>query len=105
MPIVETPTTAASWLREMWERANPAASVDDFERIALQHALEHARADAAALWVLAEMNTPPDIIEFGERHKMPELAKHLWQSAFVAGWRAHHKASAGRQPDGAPPHE
>lgn len=90
MIIDETPSNGRNWHREMWEQANPAG--DEPEKSEMRRALEHAQADAAALWALAEMSTPADILEFGERHKIPALAKHLWQSAFVAGWRAHHMA-------------
>jgi hypothetical protein len=49
---------------------------------------EDALADEAAVWTLADIHMPPDIEEYGRRHKMPELAHYLWRSAFVQGWRA-----------------
>lgn len=83
--ITKTPTPWPGFCKT-WEEPGESEA-------ATRRALEDAKADEAALWALAELNTPPDIVEFGERHKMPELAKYLWQSAFVTGWRAHHRAT------------
>lgn len=70
------------WLRDREER-----------KAAERRALEDARADQAAVWALADYYLPPAVRELGERHKMPETTSEIWRAAFVAGWRACHRAA------------
>jgi hypothetical protein len=75
------------FLSSVWADTQRAAE------LAERRALEDARADAAAVWALADMSIPQDIQEFGTRHGIPELAKEVWRSAFIAGWRAYARSS------------
>jgi hypothetical protein len=45
------------------------------------------KAGAEALRYLAELQCPPDVVEFGRNHKIPLFAEVTWQGGFVAGWR------------------
>lgn len=72
-----------------WQRNAEAEAAAKAE---MDLALQNAKADEAALWTLAEMSITPDLREYGERHKIPNFALFLHQSAFVAGWRAAMKA-------------
>ena len=77
----DQPRNFASYRKQIGEQEAQAAREK-------REALQNARADAAALWALAEMSTPPDLREFGMRHKIENFAVHAWQTAFMAGWRA-----------------
>lgn len=48
---------------------------------------EKIEADAQAARYLAEMNCPPDLVEFGINHGIPTFAGVTWMSGFVQGWR------------------
>jgi hypothetical protein len=50
-----------------------------------QRAIADAKADASAVWALADFYLPPDMREWTAR---TELTAHAWRTAFVAGWRA-----------------
>ena len=39
------------------------------------------------------MNCPPDIVEFGMRHNIPNFAEQTWKAGFMAGLRAANKLS------------
>lgn len=54
--------------------------------------LDDAKADASAVWALAEFYVPPDLLEWGIRHRIPEFARVVFIHAFIAGWRAAHRA-------------
>lgn len=68
----------------------------DAESAAAKNAhLRRAAADAEATRYLAEMECPPDLIEWGERHRIPMFAEFTWMAGFVAGWRAAHSRRRG----------
>ena len=46
------------------------------------------RADAKAAALLAARECPPDLIEWGRLHRIPEFARATWQAGFLAGMRA-----------------
>ena len=50
--------------------------------------LENTKADAKAVWLLAEYYLPQDIKETAERWKMAEILPEIWRQAFIEGWRA-----------------
>jgi hypothetical protein len=49
---------------------------------------EKNAADAEAAIYLAQLHCPPDVVAFGNRHKIPEFAKLTWNAGFIQGWRA-----------------
>jgi hypothetical protein len=53
---------------------------------------QQVRADAKAVWALADYLMPADVKETAERWKMNETLQEIWRQAFIAGWRAAHKA-------------
>ena len=71
-------------LREVFARQQADADADQALRI------EQARADAKAVWALADYLMPPDVKESAERWKMSETLQDIWRQAFITGWRAAH---------------
>lgn len=68
---------AEIWAKEEAEqKAAEASMIDD------------AKADAKAVWALAEYLMPADFREMADRMKMSETMHELWRNAFIAGWRA-----------------
>lgn len=53
--------------------------------------IENARADAKAIWSLADHLMPADFKEMADRLKMSETMRELWRNAFIDGWRAAHR--------------
>ena len=51
-------------------------------------ALVAARADASALWDLADLYLPTGVRNFSAFFLTPKVASGIWRSAFVAGWLA-----------------
>ena len=51
-------------------------------------ALAAARADASALWNLADLYLPTGVRNFSALFFTPKVASGIWRSAFVAGWLA-----------------
>jgi hypothetical protein len=82
---------AASVMRDK-ERWHAEAMKQD---AAEQRALEDAKADASAVWALADFYLPPDLKGWAASHKIPEFTAHTWRSAFVAGWRAANRFNVG----------
>ena len=58
------------------------------QKAAEQRMVDDARADAKAIWALADFYLPPDVKEFFARRKMEETGCEMWRQAFAAGWRA-----------------
>lgn len=48
---------------------------------------ERAAAQAEAERILAEMNCPNDLIEWGKHHNIPTFAQVTWQHGFATGFR------------------
>ena len=71
---------------DMWEAEQRKQQAEQRERIEL------ARADARAVWTLADYLMPADVKETAERWKVNETLQEIWRQAFIAGWRAAHKA-------------
>ena len=42
---------------------------------------------------LVDVNCPPDIVEFGMRHNIPNFAEQTWKAGFIAGFKAAEKLS------------
>jgi hypothetical protein len=55
---------------------------------AMVRALEAARADASAVWDLADLYLPTGVRNFSALFFAPKVASGIWRSAFVAGWIA-----------------
>jgi hypothetical protein len=53
--------------------------------------IEDAKADARAVWALADHLMPPDVVEMGRALALEEVLKEAWRNAFIAGWRAAHR--------------
>lgn len=53
--------------------------------------IENARADAKAVWLLADQSVPADVREAAERWQMKETLIEIWRGAFIEGWRAAHR--------------
>lgn len=53
--------------------------------------IEDAKADAAAVWLLADYLMPADFKELARNMKMEATMQELWRNAFIAGWRAQHR--------------
>ena len=70
------------------------------QEAAERRALADALADQLALPVLADSLMPPDIREFGERHKIPQFSRATYINGFIDGWRAAHRALTQRRGDG-----
>lgn len=70
------------------EQFAQAARGDAEHKQAAEAAQEVVANESHALWALADLYIPPDIREYGARHKMPELTSEIWRAAFCAGWRA-----------------
>jgi hypothetical protein len=84
-----------SALLDRWAR-------DDAERRAAEaRAIADARADARAVWLLADLMIPTDVKEFAARLRVPELGAEIWRSAFITGWRMAHRPVG--EPDCAEP--
>jgi hypothetical protein len=80
--------------------AGPGLGMDEFDdrrakECWQQRALADAKADASAVWALADFYLPPDMKEWAAEHRIPELTAHAWRTAFVAGWRAAKRSNAG----------
>lgn len=74
-----------------WSKGSTMAEVwaKDAERKAQeQRMIEDARADAMAVWALADYCLPADWDEFAKRNGMPETLREMWRNAFIVGWRA-----------------
>ena len=50
--------------------------------------IANAKADAKAVWALADYLMPADTREMAERMMMSETMQEMWRNAFIAGWRA-----------------
>jgi Ni/Co efflux regulator RcnB len=74
-------------LGEIWDKERRAQKAEEAERI------ENARADAKALWHLADYSIPADVKEMAERWDMGSTLQEMWRGAFIQGWRAAHKRS------------
>jgi hypothetical protein len=71
------PTVGEIWQKEeMIRRAEEALMV------------ENAKADAKAVWPLADYYMPPDVREMADRWGMKETLIEMWRGAFIEGWRA-----------------
>ena len=53
--------------------------------------LENARADAKAVWQLADYYMPADVKEMAGLWKMENTLQEMWRGAFIEGWRAAHR--------------
>lgn len=53
--------------------------------------VENARADAQAIWLLADYCMPADFKEMSRDMGMEATLQEVWRNAFIAGWRAQHK--------------
>lgn len=53
--------------------------------------VENARADAKAVWLLADYYMPADIKEMAGLWKMESTLQEMWKGAFIEGWRAAHR--------------
>jgi hypothetical protein len=74
------PTLVEQWAKQDAEhRAKEARAIED------------ARADAKAVWLLADMMLPADVKELAQRWGMPETLVEIWRNAFITGWRAAHR--------------
>lgn len=60
------------------------------EEAQMLHAIAEARANANALWQLADMNVPGDVLETAARWGLTEVLPEIWRAAFIAGWRLAH---------------
>lgn len=47
----------------------------------------------------AERECPPDLIEFGARHKIEAFAVHTWQNGYRRGYEAALKRARREKPD------
>jgi hypothetical protein len=74
-------------LGEIWEKERREQKAEEADMI------ERARADAKAIWLLADYSIPADVKEMAERLKMKETMIEMWRGAFIEGWRAAHKRS------------
>ncbi len=54
-------------------------------------AIQNAKADAKAVWALADYMMPADFKEMARNMKMEATMQELWRNAFIAGWRAQHR--------------
>lgn len=70
---------------EMQSEADLEAAQRRAERMARNR---EAAANALAVECIARTQCPTDLIEWGERHRIPEFAQATWQAGFAAGWRA-----------------
>lgn len=69
-------------MAEIW------AKEDAERKAAEQRMIDDARADAQAVWALADYLMPADAREFAERMGMAETLQEMWRNAFITGWRA-----------------
>jgi hypothetical protein len=60
-----------------------------------KRAAEEALADAVALTSLAQHAIPANLKEWGRRNNIPKFAQAVWVNAYIAGWRACHRAMGG----------
>lgn len=72
-------------MAEIWAKEEAERNAQEAKMIA------NAKADAKAVWALADCLMPTDFLETAERLKMQETMREIWRSAFIAGWRAAQK--------------
>lgn len=72
-------------LGEIWAQEDRARKAEEARMI------ENARADAKAIWLLADYYMPADTKEMAERWNMKETLAEMWRNAFIEGWRAAHR--------------
>jgi hypothetical protein len=67
---------------EIWDRERRQQVAEEVRM------LEDTKADAKAIWLLAEYYLPQDIKDAAVRWKMENTLQEIWRQAFVEGWRA-----------------
>ena len=72
-------------MAEIW------AAEDREQKIEEQRHIENARADAKAVWLLADFYMPADVKEMAGLWKMENTLQEMWRGAFIEGWRAAHR--------------
>jgi Ni/Co efflux regulator RcnB len=72
-------------MAEIW------AAEDRERKIEEQKQIENAKADAKAVWALADYYLPADVKEMADRWKMGSTLQEMWRGAFIEGWRAAHR--------------
>lgn len=72
-------------LLQIFERERREQEIEELKRI------ENARADARAVWALADFYLPGDVVETADRLGVKETMSEVWRNAFIAGWRAAHR--------------
>ena len=72
------------WAQESAERQAQAEAEE-------RRKIEDARADAKAVWALADYYMPADVKQMAERWGMQETLIEMWRGAFIEGWRAAHR--------------
>jgi predicted N-formylglutamate amidohydrolase len=70
---------------EIWDRQDRMQKVEEARMI------ENARADATAIWSLADYYIPADVREMAERWGMKRALTEMWRGAFIEGRRAAHR--------------
>lgn len=69
-------------LGEIWDKERRQQKAEEQDRI------DAARADAKALWHLADYSIPADVKDMAQRWDMEQALQEIWRGAFIQGWRA-----------------
>lgn len=69
-------------LGEVWDKERRQREAEEGRMLA------DARADAKAVWQLAEYYMPADIRQMADIWNMKETLIEMWRGAFIEGWRA-----------------
>lgn len=72
-------------MAEIWAKEEAQAKAVERDLI------ENAKADAKAVWALADYLMPADFKQMAENMKLDATMKEMWRNAFIAGWRARHR--------------
>lgn len=72
-------------MAELWAKEDAEAKSAELRMIA------NARADAKAVWALADYLMPADFKQLAENMKLDATMKEMWRNAFIAGWRARNR--------------